>query len=274
MIVEESFDTDEIVLNYVEGPDAGPPLLLLHGTANRWQAFQHLIPPLSARWHVYALDQRGHGRSGRAPHYGFGFYYRDAKRFIEEVIRKPTIVFGHSLGGRIALALAAKDPSLTRAIVLGDSSLTPPRPSGGMGGRFRDLAGLIEEKRTVKGIFGALKEAADNGFDPVAALGRAKSLSMADPGMLRSIADHMDDLDSPYSHFHGYDPDGFLPRVRCPVLILQAERGMLKDEDVQRALGILPEAYHVKLRGVPHEFLTRETEPVLRALVAFLESLR
>lgn len=274
MFVEKSFDTGEVVLNYAEGLDNGPPLLLLHGTGNRWQAFIHLIPSLSMRWHVYALDLRGHGRSGRPPRYGFGFYCEDAVRFIEGVIREPPVIFGHSLGGRMALAMAANHPTKARAIILGDSSLRTPRSSSGMGRGFKDLAELLDENHTVMEIFSALRDRAGENFDPVRALDRAKSLSMVDPSMLRSIADYSDDIDSPYSHFHGYDPDDFLPKVRCPVLILQAERGMLSDEEVQRALNILPEAYHVKLKDVPHEFLARETEPVLRAVTAFLESLR
>jgi pimeloyl-ACP methyl ester carboxylesterase len=273
LIVEKTFDAGEVTLNYAEGLRSGPPLLLLHGTANRWQAFTPLLPHLVERWHIYALDHRGHGGSGRANRYGFGFYYGDAVRFVDEVIREPAVVFGHSLGGRIALKMAADDPSSTRAIILGDSSLSPPTPSPGMGGGFMELAKTVEENRTVKAIYTALSRRAGDGFDPVHGLTRAKSLSMADPLMLRSIAEHMEDLDSPYSHFHGYDPDELLPKVRCPTLILQAEKGMLKDEEVEKALSILPEAYHVKLFGMPHEFLAQQTEPVLRAVTAFLETL-
>jgi len=274
LIREKTFDAGEVTLNYAEGPPSGPPLLLLHGTANRWQAFTPLLPHLVLRWHVYALDHRGHGGSGRAKQYGFGFYYGDTVSFVEEVIREPTVVFGHSLGGRIALRMAADDPSSTMAIILGDSSLSPPRPNPRMGGGFTELAKTIEENGTVKEIYMALRSRAGEGFDPVHGLARAKNLSMADPAMLRSIAEHMADLDSPYSHFNGYDPDDLLPRVRCPTLILQAEKGMLSDEEVEKALGILAEAYHVKLAGMPHEFLTQQTEPVLRAVTAFLETLR
>jgi pimeloyl-ACP methyl ester carboxylesterase len=273
LIVEKTFDTGEVTLNYAEGPPSGPPLLLLHGTANRWQAFTPLLPHLVLRWHAFALDHRGHGGSGRAKQYGFGFYYRDAVGFAEEVIREPTVVFGHSLGGRIALKMAADYPSSTRAVVLGDSSLSPPKPNPGMGGGFKELAKTIEEKGTVKEIYMALRNRAGEDFT-VHGLARAKNLSTTDPAMLRSIAEHMADLDSPYSHFHGYDPDELLPKVRCPTLILQAEKGMLSDEEVEKALSILPEAYHVKLAGMPHEFLAKQTEPVLRAVTAFLETLR
>jgi pimeloyl-ACP methyl ester carboxylesterase len=273
MIFEKAFHTGEVELNYAEGPQNGPPLLLLHGTSNRWQAFIRHIPAFLPRWHIYAPDYRGHGRSARVSHYGFGYYYGDTVRFIDEVIREPPVIFGHSLGGRLALTIAAKRPEKTRAIILGDSSLSTPRQSGGMGSGFTRLIELLEENQTVHEIFQALKERSGEDFDPIYALNRAKNLSMVDPRMLRSIVDNPD-VTSPYSHFHGYNPDEFLPRVRCPVLILQAEKGMLSDEDVQSALEILPEAYSVKLRDMPHEFLMHETELVLKAVTMFLESLR
>ena len=56
MLAERRFDTGEVELNYAEGPDAGPPLVMVHGGASHWQAFETIIPALAARWHVYALD--------------------------------------------------------------------------------------------------------------------------------------------------------------------------------------------------------------------------
>lgn len=272
VIEEKSFDNGEFALNYAEGPESGPPLLLLHGTGNRWQAFIRLIPSLSTRWHVYALDLRGHGRSSRAPHYGFGYYCEDAVAFIDEIIREPTVLFGHSLGGRMALTIAANHPAKTRAIILGDSSLSAPITSNRMGRAFSSLLEILEGSPTVREIFQALKERAGEAFEPVSTLNRAKNLSMVDPEMYRSIIDNPDPS-SKHSHFHGFNPPEHLPKVRCPVLILQAERGMLREEDVEMALMILQEAYHVVLDDVPHEFLNHDADPVLRAVMTFLESL-
>ncbi|MFY9662418.1 MAG: alpha/beta fold hydrolase, partial [Terriglobales bacterium] len=68
-LVERTFDIGEgqlaVRLNYAEGPAAGPPLVLLHGLGRRWQVFLPLIPALSMRWHIFAVDLRGHGKSSR-----------------------------------------------------------------------------------------------------------------------------------------------------------------------------------------------------------------
>jgi pimeloyl-ACP methyl ester carboxylesterase len=62
MLVEKLFDTGEVKLNYAEGPENGPPLVLLHGWTDRWHDFLPIIPTLILRWKIYALDFRGHGK--------------------------------------------------------------------------------------------------------------------------------------------------------------------------------------------------------------------
>ena len=65
MLSEKSFDTGELPLNYAEGPTSGPPLVLLHGLTGWWHAWEPCLPQLTPTWHVYAVDLRGHGQSGR-----------------------------------------------------------------------------------------------------------------------------------------------------------------------------------------------------------------
>lgn len=60
---ENEYRIDNIVLNYVEGPKNGMPILLLHGNMSRWQVFSLIIPDLESNRHVFALDLRGHGKS-------------------------------------------------------------------------------------------------------------------------------------------------------------------------------------------------------------------
>lgn len=274
MITEKRYNTGSIEINYVETDTDGPPLVLLHGTANRWQAFQPIINELAARWKIFAPDFRGHGGSSHTESYGFGYYLEDTLSFLDGVVGEPAVIFGHSLGGRIATKIAAEYPGKVRAIVLGDSSLKEPVPSNRMGGIFSGLINLIEEKKTYQDIYKALMATSPEDFDPVYGLARAKNLSKLDPNLLRSIVDNGMNLDSPGSHFYGYHPEKHLEKIKCPVLILQAEHGMLSNEEVQNALDTLPEAYHVKLLGVPHEFLSKPVEPLLKALNAFLESIR
>lgn len=99
MFKEQTFDSGVVKINYAEGLPSGLPLVLLHGGGDRWQEFLPIIPSLAARWHLYALDLRGHGRSGRVPgQYRPERYAADVIVFLEYQT-EPAIVLGHSLDG-------------------------------------------------------------------------------------------------------------------------------------------------------------------------------
>jgi hypothetical protein len=53
---ERFFDTGEIKLHYMEGPNTRPPLVMLHGATGNWEAWNHLLPELTRRWHVFAPE--------------------------------------------------------------------------------------------------------------------------------------------------------------------------------------------------------------------------
>ena len=97
---------------------------------------------------------------------------------------------------------------------------------------------------------------------------------MLDPGFPGSITDNVDDPDDPESYVYGYKPLELMEKISCPVLLLQAEKGMMKDDAVERALSILSDGFHVKLKGFTHSLHYREVAPVFRVLNAFLETIR
>ena len=116
MLAERTFGAGEVELNHVEGPDVGPPLLLLHGAADRWQSFLSILPSLVMRWHVYAPDLRGHGLSGRvAGCYAISDYVGDILSFLSGCVRQPAAIYGHSLGGMAGIQLAAENPGWVRS---------------------------------------------------------------------------------------------------------------------------------------------------------------
>ena len=129
MPVEQTFDSGEIKINYalydeVAGQPGGSgyPLVLLHGGSARWQASMPIIAELSKRYRIYAPDLRGHGRSGRAPgHYTVSDYAMDVGAFLEGVVKEPAVLYGHSLGGQVAIMVAARYPDLVAGLVIGDA---------------------------------------------------------------------------------------------------------------------------------------------------------
>lgn len=122
--VERRFKNGEVELNYAVGPKAGPPLVLIPGQTMPWQSYTRVLTALARRFHVHAVDVRGHGKSSRTPgDYSFEAMGRDAVALIEGAIGRPVLVSGNSSGGVIAVWLAANAPEWIAAIALEDPPL-------------------------------------------------------------------------------------------------------------------------------------------------------
>jgi len=121
---EKTFTTDGTTINYVEGPDNGLPLLLIHGQLVQWESYQLVLPELAEHFHVFAVDCHGHGKSSHDPaKYTAGGIGSDLAAFIEQVIGEPAIVSGNSSGGLLAVWLAANSPENVLGVVLEDPPL-------------------------------------------------------------------------------------------------------------------------------------------------------
>jgi pimeloyl-ACP methyl ester carboxylesterase len=286
MVVEKSFDTGEAVLNYAEGPDNGPPILLIHGITGNWRGFLPIMPSLTMRWHVYAVDLRGHGKSGnKTGHYTLQDYSRDLRTFIEKVIDRPTILFGHSLGGMIAAMLAADNPDI-EAVIIGDS---PPNYDGSLRqdiiermSTWNQARKAAETGNTVSEIMQILKEKkvmwGDVAIeDPILLLNMATNWSRMDPDILTLMIECQEDPSKFVEWAEGYDTVRLFPRLTCPVLLLRGNPelgGVITDEEVEKAVELVPDLTYVYLRANGHALFPVGAEPVLSSITIFLESLR
>ena len=125
MLQEKTFLTSAANLNYLDyGPSSAAPLLMLHGGAWRWQEYISLIPSLGQRWHIYALDLRGNGRSGWVPNkYRLQDFAEDNAEFVRR-LKTPVVIVGHSIGGVVALMVAARHPEQIKGLIIEDAPLT------------------------------------------------------------------------------------------------------------------------------------------------------
>ena len=123
--VVRAVDFGHATINVAEGPRSGPALLALHGGSSRWQAYEALLEPLAHRWHIFAPDLRGHGASSWTPgRYRLWDYAADMISLLERVIGEPAAIVGHSLGGEVAIIVAAERPDLARAVIAIDAPLS------------------------------------------------------------------------------------------------------------------------------------------------------
>lgn len=116
-------------LNYGEGPKNGPPLLLLHGQMVDWKDYSSVLPELAKHFHIYAVDYYGHGKSTKnANKYSATVIGNDLIWFIKNIIKKKTIVSGHSSGALLAAYIAANSPDLVKATILEDGPFLSTMP--------------------------------------------------------------------------------------------------------------------------------------------------
>jgi len=104
--------------------------LVVHGVGEHAGRYRHVAAQLNA-WSltVWALDYRGHGRSGgRRGHCNtFGDLLDDVGRVLAQMQagapQVPTVLLGHSLGGLLVLAYALEHPRAVQAVVASSPAL-------------------------------------------------------------------------------------------------------------------------------------------------------
>lgn len=89
----------------------GVPLLLLHGGGGHLEAFSRNVGPLSAHYHVYAVDQAGHGLTDRHPGItGIRGVADHLLGFMDTLGIRQAHLAGESMGGSAAALLALEHP--------------------------------------------------------------------------------------------------------------------------------------------------------------------
>jgi len=101
------------------GPVDGPVLVCVHGLGGSAVNWSAVAPLLTDRCRVLAIDLPGHGRTwayGRRT--GVAANRAVLHRFVREVVGRPVILVGNSMGGMISLLQAAAEPADVTGLVL------------------------------------------------------------------------------------------------------------------------------------------------------------
>jgi pimeloyl-ACP methyl ester carboxylesterase len=112
-------DVAGVRLRYVVTGE-GPDLVLLHTLRTQLDMFQKVIPILARRFRVYALDLPGHGYSDiPAVDYPADFFVDTVATALDRLGVRDATVVGESIGGSIALQLAARHhPAVARVVAV------------------------------------------------------------------------------------------------------------------------------------------------------------
>jgi esterase len=242
-----------LALHYLDwgGGGQGVPILLLHGLRDRVPAVRLVAPALVGHGRVLALDQRGHGGSDWPPTgYAPEDFAADVAAFLDalDLAATPPVVVGHSMGGRTALAFAARYPDRLRGLVVVDV---------GAGARPETVPAIVAELRAGHGPFAGEEEALRalvGDAAPNAATRRYVRYN------LRPTADGLlawqYDLDAAIEttrlgRGHDYWPD--LSRIAIPTLLVRGARSdVLSREEAERMVEALPRGMLIEIAGAGH----------------------
>lgn len=107
--------------DYAGGP--GVAALCMHGLTRNSRDFEDLAPRLAERRRVLAPDVRGRGRSQYDPddkNYHPGTYVGDMWRLMDDAGVARAVLIGTSMGGLMAMGMAATGPERVAGVVLND----------------------------------------------------------------------------------------------------------------------------------------------------------
>ncbi|KAG0581452.1 hypothetical protein KC19_4G253000 [Ceratodon purpureus] len=101
----------------------GPPMVLIHGFGASAFHWRYNIPELAKTHTVYAMDLLGFGLSEKALiEYNADVWRDQVADFVREVVGKPAVLAGNSVGGYTILNAAAANPDLVSGLVLLNAS--------------------------------------------------------------------------------------------------------------------------------------------------------
>lgn len=260
--------------HYLEwGAPASPPVLLLHGGHQSAHSWDLVSLALADRFHLYALDQRGHGDSewAKDKNYDTEAMTEDALEFVSRMGIEAPIVMGHSMGGLVALSMMKRRPQLMRAAVIVDVG-PEVSPAGGEIIRnfvrgnveFTDLETFVESVRR---------------YDPfrsrehIERTTRYNMIRRVD-GTYVSKCDIR--LEQPKDAVEAEPvPEAFslddARAVPCPTLIVRGEESMVLEASAgERFATALPQGQIVTVPRCGHNVHSQNTVGFLEAVMPFL----
>jgi pimeloyl-ACP methyl ester carboxylesterase len=210
---------------------------------------------------VVAMDLRGRGRSEQpASGYSIDHHCRDISSVLSGLGVGSCALMGHSLGALIALAYGAKHPEQVDRMILVDGGgvlseeqrkkvLDGIKPSLERLGKVFPSFDSYREFLQKSHLFQQWSDAMD-----IYLRHEVEEVEGGVRSRIRASA-----IEEELLNLQEFDIAGLYAQIRCPVLILRAKKGMLRDDDIllqedvlEKMLEEIPGAEHLDVVGANH----------------------
>jgi pimeloyl-ACP methyl ester carboxylesterase len=114
-------ERNAVALYYEEAGAGDPAMVFVHGWTGDHTQFGPQVEHFSRRQRAVVVDMRGHGHSDATRPFDIPTFSDDVAWLCERLALDRPVVVGHSMGGMIAVELAARRPELVRAVIALDS---------------------------------------------------------------------------------------------------------------------------------------------------------
>jgi pimeloyl-ACP methyl ester carboxylesterase len=255
---------------------SGPPLLLLHTIRTQLEYFRSLAPLLATSHTVYAVDLPGHGHSPIDPSANFDEpYFRQAViRFIEELNLSDVTIVGESIGGALALTVAASLPHRVKRVY----AINPYDYETCYGDGIRRgnwLANFIIGSLQIP-VLGALNASLENKL----ILGKIMGGGYHDPRKLPS--DLLAEFDE-VAHRPGYKriarkvlagwrswskARDYYRQISAPVTLIYGDSDWSRPDERERTRSLIPAAQLLTLKNTGHFSAVEKPSELARAILA------
>jgi pimeloyl-ACP methyl ester carboxylesterase len=276
--LSKTLRVNDLDLHYLEwGTADAPPIVCVHGYTGSADAFNALTRHLQDRFHLFALDVRGHGESAWSPSgaYRYEDQASDLAGFVGGLGLDKFVLVGTSMGGIIAMTYAAKHGERLLGLVIND--IGPDAEAGTQ--RITQMVGSRPDE------FATLEEAMAyrRSASPILAARNAEDQHELALGVLRQRADGKWQWKMDPAYIRQRVERGApvrpplwpaLQALPCPTLVVWGtDSDVLSEAQARRMVDALPRGELVRVPGIGHA--PTLVEPVvLAALDRFLDGLK
>ncbi|WP_428408825.1 alpha/beta fold hydrolase [Hyphococcus sp.] len=258
------FSTKDADIHYETMGD-GPPLLLIAGLASDNASWGPVSPMLSRHFKLMMPDNRGAGRTKTDAPLSIDAMAEDCAALLDHLEIDRAHVLGHSMGGVIAMTLAAKSPERIDRLVLAASCAKKPARTFSVIDTLLLLreAGVGDEL-WLRSFFHWLFK--PKFFENKNAVDAAIALSIAYP-----YAQSVTDLRRQVDAVRTYDASALPAALQAETLLLAGEHDlMFSPEEIEDAFAAAPDARLHILPGAAHSLHWDDPAGFAESVIAFL----